>query len=85
MTEEFPDAMPKLTYHVLCSGIDNAVGSTDCAEPILSYLLGRVVGRDTPPGLEAGRLLLDDLAEDKQYADALMAVWGMIKENIKAT
>ncbi len=78
--------MSKDAYGALLGGIDLIVGSSNCAETILSYLLGRVIGKDTMPGLGVGELLLDDMSEDENhFADALLAVWGVIKENVKAT
>lgn len=75
-------AMSVQSYGDLLTGIDNAVGSTGCAETILSYLLGRVIGKDTRPGHGGGDLLMDSVTD---WADALMAVWSVIKENVKAT
>jgi hypothetical protein len=50
-------------------------------EPVLTYLLGRVVTGTTPPKLGC-RLLLDDLMKESKWDDALIACAFIINEQV---
>lgn len=71
-------------YSYLLECIDNCIGVDGCAEAILSYLLGRVVTGATPPTL-GHRFLLDDLMPEGEgaWADAILATWGVIQDNVR--
>jgi hypothetical protein len=71
-------------YSYLLELIEELVGSEGCGEPILSYLLGRVITGETPP-LTDHRFLLDDLKPDGpgEYAEAVVSIWGVICDNVK--
>jgi hypothetical protein len=71
-------------YSFLLRKIDDACEMDEMGEPVLSYLLGRVVTGATPPSLSC-KPLLDDLMQNgnSNYKDALIACAFIINEQVE--
>lgn len=76
------DVMSVANYEGMCDEIDSFIGSNECANNILTYVFGRVIGKDTMPGGEAGATLWGGLTD---HIDALRAVFSVIKQGVKAS
>jgi hypothetical protein len=69
-------------YSFLLGKIDAACEMGSMGEPVLTYLLGRIITGATPPNIKC-RPLLDDLRNDNKWDDALIACAFIINEQVE--
>lgn len=68
-------------YSYFLEKIDDACEMADMGEPVLSYLLGRIITGGTPPNINC-QPLLTDLMNGQDYKDALIACAFIINEQV---